>query len=65
MATKADKAIDRRVEAAYYATCSGVQIDVMDISKVFAAGRQAIANGADDEALRSAIVAFVQTIRKN
>lgn len=54
--------IDARVEAAYYATCSGIAID---ISKVFAAGRIAATDGADDETLRTKIRAFVDTIRKN
>jgi hypothetical protein len=55
----------KRVEEAYYRSCSGVQIDIMDISKVFAVGEKAVAEGADDTALEAAIVDFVQTIRKN
>jgi len=62
---KQQKAIDERVEQAYYATCHGVQIGIMDIGKVFDAGREALAGGADEEALRKAIVEFVETIRKN
>lgn len=61
----ADKAARRRVEAAYSATCSGVQIDMMDIPRVFAVGLKAIAEGADDATLQAAIVTFVATIRKN
>jgi hypothetical protein len=56
------KQIDKLVERAYYARCSGIQIDVMDISKVFAVGRAAYAEGRDVEA---AIAAFVEEIRKN
>lgn len=63
--TKAEKLIDSRINNAYCRSCSGVQIDVMDIGKVFAAGRAAIAAGADDAALEAVIVAFVQTIRHN
>jgi len=59
---RAARQADKAVEAAYYRTCRGVQIDVMDIGKVFAAGRQALAAGQD---LDAAIVAFVATIRKN
>ena len=59
------KAIDKRVEQAYYATCSGVQINIMNIGKVFAAGRAALAAGADETGLRAAIVEFVETIREN
>lgn len=63
--TKAQKQIDKRVERLYYASCSGVQINIMDIGKVFRAGREAIAIGGDDVAVTAAIVAFVATIRKN
>ncbi len=54
---------EKRIESAYYAGCSGVQIDVMDIGKVFKHGHVLIKSGADDEALKAGIVAFVETIR--
>lgn len=57
--------IEKRIERIYYATCSGVQIGIMDIGKVFAAGRAAVAEGVDDTVLGERIVAFVETIRKN
>lgn len=62
---KAAKAADKRVEAAYYATCNGVQINMMDIPKVFKIGRQAVAAGCDDESLKLTIIAYVETIRCN
>ncbi len=40
---------DKRIEAIYYAKCSGVVINVFDISKIFAAGRLAIETGGDVE----------------
>ena len=66
-ASKADKAADKRIERAYCATCDGIQIDIMDISKVFAHGKQALASdpNMDDAALGVAVRAFVETIRKN
>ena len=60
-ATKKDP-LDAEIESIYYANCSGIQISVLDIGKVFDAGRKAAAEGKD---LKEAIVAFVETIRKN
>jgi hypothetical protein len=56
------KQIDKLIEAAYYRRCSGIQVDIMDIGKVFAAGRAAHAAWQDVE---TAIWDFVQTIRRN
>lgn len=65
MATKAQRAeklIDKRIETAYRASCSGVAINIMDIGKVFAEGRKLIATGVDDAALGVGLRAFVDTI---
>lgn len=53
-------AIDKLIERVYYQTCSGIPISVMDIPKVFAEGRRALAAGED---LTKAIPAFVETIK--
>jgi hypothetical protein len=63
--TKAEKIAEKRVERAYYASCSGIQIDIMDIGKVFAFGQLKVAEGEDDAALAASIRAYVETIRKN
>jgi hypothetical protein len=56
------KAEERRIETLYYQTCSIVQIDTMDISKVFRVGHNAIALNRDitDAELTKIIVDFVQ-----
>jgi len=60
--SKAEKLIDKRIETAYRATCSGVSINIMDIGKVFAEGRKLIATGVDDATLGTGLRAFVDTI---
>lgn len=45
--TKADRQLDKQIEAIYYANCSGLVINIFDISKIFAAGRAAAAAGQD------------------
>ena len=66
-AKMAENKANKRVEAAYYARCRGIPINVMDIGKVFDAGKKALAADSTitDEALADAVFAFVQTIRKN
>lgn len=63
--TPAVKAARRRVEQVYNANCSGIQIDMMDIPRVFDVGLKAIAEGADDAVLQATIITFVESIRKN
>lgn len=43
------KALDKRIEAIYYAKCSGIQIPIVRISEIYAAGRQAAIDGGDIE----------------
>ena len=56
------KQIDKLIEAVYYRVASGIQIDVLDIGKVFAAGR---AGYLTPEGIEPAVVAIVAKLRKN
>jgi hypothetical protein len=61
-----ERAIDKRVERLYYKHCSGIQIDIMDIGKVFNIGRMVVAAQPQitDDDLAHAISSFVGTIRR-
>lgn len=61
---KQQKKLDgQRIELAYRKVANGVQINMMDIPKVWEVGEKAIADGADDAALEKAIHDFVQKIK--
>lgn len=66
MTKRQKNALDKRIEQLYYKQCSGVQIDVMDIGKVFDTGRKAVTDNPsiDDAALGNVISDFVQTIAR-
>lgn len=59
---RAEKLIDLRIDKAYRVACSGVAVNIMDIPKIFAFGKQKIAEGEDDGALAASIGAYVRTI---
>jgi hypothetical protein len=56
------KKLDKEIGRIYHANCSGIQIPMMDIPKVFAAGRRAYVEGRD---MKDAIVSYVDSIRVN
>lgn len=60
--SKAEQALDKQIERIFYTRCAGVQLNVLDIGKVFAAGRAAAATGAD---LEAAVIAAVAALRVN
>lgn len=59
--TKAEKAIENAVDAAYKKHGNGVQVNIYDIGKILDAGRDAGAAGNDiDEAVKNAIAQYRQ-----
>lgn len=60
-----EKKIDQKIESIYRKRCSGIQINIMDIGKVFKVGKAAALAGMSDEQIENEIFAFVQKIRKN
>jgi len=58
---------DERINRLCGQRCSGVQISIMDIPKVFKVANQAIVENAEisDQALGDKIAEYVNTIRKN
>lgn len=57
------KQTDKRIARLYGERCSGIPINIMDIGRVYAAGRAAVAVGGDDHAVGDALLAYVQSIR--
>jgi hypothetical protein len=62
MTTRQLKALDKQIEQIFYATSSGVQIPILSIGKIFAAGRAAAVAGTSIEA---AVVTSVAALRVN
>lgn len=60
--TKEQKALDREIDIIYRTNCEGILIDIMSIPSIFEEGRRARAEGRD---LKSAVLNFVEKIRKN
>lgn len=46
---RGSNALDTAIERLYYQHAQGKQINILDISKIYAAGRTAAQNGADVE----------------
>lgn len=64
--TKAEKKRrDARINRAYGNSCSGMQINIMDIGKVFREGERLIDAGADDITLGAGLRAFTEKIAVN
>jgi len=61
-AVAASKRLDKEIEQTYYRHGSGVQISILDISKVFADCRAAHAEGTD---LDTAVLAAIARYRQN
>ncbi len=62
MTKKELKAARARVERAYYKRCSGITINVTDISRIFEAGVQIVAVGVDDALLEDAMAVIVEQL---
>ena len=66
-AKAARQGIDERISRVFMQNCSGIEIDITDIPKVFKAGRDAVSKHPEmsDNQLTAIILDFVNTIRKN
>lgn len=62
MAPNKDKKIEKAIEAAWYRLAQGVEIDVMNIPKVFAEAKVALKGGQD---LDTIIVNLIAKYRAN
>lgn len=55
--------LNTKISEIFRRECSGIQINMMDIGKIFAAGRAVVAEGGDDAALTQRIKATVEALR--
>jgi hypothetical protein len=63
--TKAEKAIDARIAAAFHRTCSGVQIPMMQIPGIFRSVRAGMTPDFTDEQLDTLVTVVVEVARVN
>lgn len=61
MAKRTDK-IDKQIEKAWYSLASGVQVNIMDIPRIFREVRAAVEGGAN---LEAAVTIVVAQFRRN
>jgi hypothetical protein len=62
MTKREQNALDRRIETHFYRVHRGVQINVLDIGKIFRAGRNAAAAG---QSIEAAVDLAVAELRQN
>ena len=55
------KAQDKLIEKIYYAHCSGMQINIMRIPKLYAMARNMLDQGASEPEVGAGMVAFIQS----
>lgn len=58
----AAKKLDQEIERIFRSHCAGIAINIMDLGKVYAAGRKAHAEGSD---MIQAVVSVVHSLRKD
>ena len=56
------KKIDASIQAAYLTTSSGVQVPIMQLSRIWNVGRASVLGGDTDEMLQQKMRAFVDTV---
>jgi hypothetical protein len=54
--------MDKRTDLAFRTMCSGIPINIMDISKVFDEGRRIQQTTTDDDVLRAGVLMFVRKL---
>lgn len=62
MTKREQNRIDKQIADIYQRRCSGVQINILDIGTIYAAGRRAAQMGTDIE---TAVLVAVSKVRQN
>lgn len=57
--TKAEKLLDKAIEQEYYKQANGLQINIMDMPKLFSLARTEVASGSSvEEAVKNGVSKF-------
>lgn len=56
---------DKIIDTIYRKNCSNIEVNILDIGKIFDVGRKSFAAGDNEQVMTQKIVDFVKTIRKN
>jgi hypothetical protein len=65
MTKKAERALDKAIEQEWYRQGFGVQVDIMDIPKIFRDVRAAMLAGGEGDVMKAAVAEAVKKYRKN
>ncbi len=60
--TKASRREDARINRIFNARCSNIQLPIMETIRIFKVGREAIAEGVDDQVLGDKMLAYAQSV---
>jgi hypothetical protein len=65
MTKQQKKQNDARISRIYAQRCHGIQVPIMEVSRIYKAGETALLSGGDDKAIGDALFQAAQAVRAN